>query len=455
MFESIKKIYMVGIGGSGMCGIAEVLLNLGYEVSGSDIAESENVTHLKRLGAEIYIGHKKENIHEPHVLVVSSAVKPENVEVIQARKKQIPVIPRAEMLSELMRLKYAVCVAGTHGKTTTTSMVGLILSYAGLDPTVVVGGLFKNLKSNAKPGEGKFIVAEADESDGSFLKLTPTIAILTNIDNDHMNYYGSMENLKKTFVKFLNKVPFYGFGVLFGDDENIKDVLSGLNRPYTTYGLGKENIYRAENIKLSDEKSSYSLFVKGEYKGDITVRATGLHNVLNSLAAAAAALDMDIDLKVIKKALFEYQGVRRRLEKKGEGKGVVFYDDYAHHPSEIKLALKSLSDIYPSRRLVAVFQPHRYSRTKELASSFPGALSKAEKIYISGIYGAGENNSENLDSSVILGEFNEKAKVECIEDMAELKEKLFRELKPGDLCVTLGAGNIYVLADKLIGMLEE
>ncbi len=431
-----------------MCGIAEVLINQGYEVSGSDIKESPNVSYLKGLGAEICMGHSQDNIKDPHVVVISSAVNKENSEVRAAREKDIPVIPRAEMLCELMRLKYAVCVAGTHGKTTTTSMAGLILSEAGLDPTVVVGGLFKNIESNAKPGEGSFMVAEADESDGSFLKLTPAIAIITNIDDDHMDYYGNIEKLKKTFASFLNKVPFYGFCVVCGDDDNIKSILNDISRPCLTYGLDPHNKYSAKEISLSDEESSYIFLKKGEPLGRIVVGATGMHNVLNSMAAASAALEMDIDFEIIKKALRGYRGVGRRLEKKGEKGGVVFYDDYAHHPSEIKLALKSLRNIYPERRIVAVFQPHRYSRTRELAESFPAAFKDANEVLITEIYSAGEEPVEGVSGEIIAEKFSGKTKVKYIKDMDNLEDYLRLNLKNGDLCITLGAGNIDNVSEK-------
>ncbi len=432
-----------------MCGIAELLINQGYEVSGSDIKDSANVKYLKKLGAVIDIGHSPENIKAPHVVVISSAVGKANNEVQAARKKDIPVIPRAEMLCELMRLKYAVCVAGTHGKTTTTSMMGLILSEAGLDPTVVVGGLFKNIESNAKPGEGSFMVAEADESDGSFLKLTPAIAIVTNIDDDHMDYYGNMEKLKKTFSSFLNKVPFYGFCVVCGDDKNIKEILNKITRPCLTYGMDASNTYSADEVSLSDEETSYTFLKKGVSRGRISIQATGMHNVLNSMAAVSAALEMDIDFETIKKALKGYRGVGRRLEKKGERAGVLFYDDYAHHPSEIKMGLGSLRKIYPEKRIIAVFQPHRYSRTRELASSFPGAFRDADEVLITEIYGAGEKEVKGIDSSLITGEFPAEAKVKYIKDMKDLKKYLEANLKKSDLCITLGAGNIDKVSEDL------
>lgn len=433
-----------------MCGIAEVLINMGYQVSGSDIYESRSVQRLRKLGAQVYIGHKKKNLNNPHVLVVSSAIPKNNIEIVSARKKSIPVIPRAEMLTELMRLKYALCVAGTHGKTTTTSMIGLILSQAGMDPTVVIGGRFRNLESNAKLGDGKFMVAEADESDGSFLHLTPTISIITNIDNDHLDYYQNMDNLKNTFIEFLNKVPFYGFSVVCGDDKNLRDILPVLNKPYKTYGLGDNNHYIAKDIRLYPEKSIYIVEKKETKLGELIINCTGKHNIINSLAACVTALEIGIDFRTIKKALWQYKGVGRRLEKYGEINGIIFYDDYAHHPTEIALSLKSLREIYPDRRLVVIFQPHRYTRTRDLYKEFPSSLEIADIVCITDIYGAGEKPIEGISSSIIINEFEDKNKVKFIPKLFDIPAAVKEVIIPGDICVTLGAGNIYQIADEII-----
>ncbi|MBN2407242.1 MAG: UDP-N-acetylmuramate--L-alanine ligase [Elusimicrobia bacterium] len=455
MFEKIKKIHFVGIGGSGMCGIAEVLLNMGYSVSGSDIKESEDVARLKKLGAEIYIGHRKENINGPHVVVVSSAIDRENEEVAAAHVKKIPVIPRAEMLTELMRLKYALCIAGTHGKTTTTSMVGLVLSRAGLDPTLVVGGRLKNLNSNAKLGGGEYIVAEADESDGSFLHLTPTISIVTNIDNDHMDYYKDMGRLKKTFTEFLNKVPFYGFSVVCGDDGNIRDILPQLNKPFKTYGYGESNDYTARDVLLCPEKSCYSVYRKKEKIGELVVNSTGRHNILNSLAACITGLEIGISFDRIREGLAEYRGVGRRMEMLCDADGIKFYDDYAHHPTEINLSLRSLREIYPDRRIVAVFQPHRYTRTRDLCAAFPGSLEIADVVFITDIYPAGEKPIEGVTSRLIVDNFSDMGKVNYISDITELSAAVAGVLKKDDICVTLGAGNINTLAYRITGDMKS
>ncbi|MFW6134363.1 MAG: UDP-N-acetylmuramate--L-alanine ligase [Elusimicrobiota bacterium] len=449
MFDKIKKIHFVGVGGSGMCGIAEVLINMGYQISGSDISESKNVKYLRNLGADISIGHNKDNVNKPHVVVVSSAISDDNIEIVYAKNNNIPVIPRAEMLAELMRLKYSICVAGSHGKTTTTSLIGLILSGADMDPTVVIGGRLKNLESNVKLGDGDFIVAEADESDGSFLHYTPTIGIITNIDNDHMNFYKNMDKLKNTFAEFLNKVPFYGFSVLCGDDENIRDILGDLTRPYKTYGLGKGNDYRAKKINLYPEKSSFRLLRKESELGEIAVNSSGMHNIINALGACAAGLEMGIGFEVIKEAILQYKGVGRRLEKVGDFNNITFYDDYAHHPTEIKLSLKSLKSIYPDKRIIAVFQPHRFTRTRDLYKEFPSSLKIADFVYITDIYSANEQAIEDISSEMIAEEFENKNKVKYIGDISELARQIKEKLQPGDICITLGAGDINKIIKRI------
>ncbi|MGM0440821.1 MAG: UDP-N-acetylmuramate--L-alanine ligase [Elusimicrobiota bacterium] len=449
MFDKIEKIHFVGIGGSGMCGIAEVLINLGYNVSGSDIVENSNVIRLKKLGADVNIGHSEDNLNSPHVVVASSAIDDNNIEVITAKEKRIPVIPRAEMLAELMRLKYALCVAGTHGKTTTTSMIGLMLSQAKKDPTVVVGGRLKNIDSNVKLGNGDFIVAEADESDGSFMYYSPSISVVTNIDNDHLEHYGTKENLKNTFVKFLNKVPFYGFSVLCGDDDDLLDITERLRRPYVTYGLNKNNDYRAVDIKLDSGYSGYTVVKDNQKLGTIEVKNTGMHNVINSLGACVTGLEMGIDFKIIKEGLELYRGVGRRLELVSEKGDIVFYDDYAHHPTEIKLSLKSLREIYPDRRIVVMFQPHRYTRTRDLYREFPESFTKADKVFITPIYPAGESSIPGVSSKLIVKEFEDKQKVNLCSSLENLRQIVRKELTAGDVCLTLGAGDICKLNDNL------
>ncbi|MFC2091254.1 UDP-N-acetylmuramate--L-alanine ligase [Elusimicrobiota bacterium] len=454
MFENIKKIHFVGIGGSGMCGIAEVLINMGYQVSGSDIIESESVKRLRSLGAEVHIKHDANNLKDPHVVVVSSAIDKNNSEVNEALELNIPVIPRAEMLTEIMRLKYAICVAGTHGKTTTTSMMGLILFHAGMDPTVVVGGKFNNLKTNAKLGSGEYIVAEADESDGSFLHFTPAISIVTNIDDDHMDYYNNMDQLKDTFVDFINKVPFYGFSVLCKDSKNLHNILPLLKRSFVTYGLSQDNDYWAADIELSDNKCSYTFTKRGEGLGIISINSVGMHNILNSLAAGATALEMGIEFASIQKALLNYKGVGRRLEKISDTGSITVYDDYAHHPTEIAMSLASLKRIYPLSKLVVIFQPHRYTRTRDLYRKFPESLEIADFIYITDIYPAGEKPIDGISSNLILDEFKNKNKVAHIRDVNDMVKDVKDKLKKGGVLVTLGAGDVFRLGKKISSELK-
>lgn len=455
MFEKINKIHFVGIGGSGMCGIAGVLINMGYSISGSDICENDNTRRLRAMGATVYIGHSENNLKKPHVVVVSSAIDIDNCEIMYSLKNKIPVIPRAEMLAELMRLKYAVCIAGTHGKTTTTSMTGLILHQAGMDPTVIIGGRFNNLETNAKLGEGKYLVAEADESDGSFMYFNPVVSIVTNIDNDHMDYYRSMEKLKSTFIRFINKVPFYGFAVLCGDNMNLKSIIPYLKRPYVTYGLKSFNNYSAKDIKLMPERSEYTVLKGNDVIGRIVVNSSGMHNIINSLASCTAAMELGIPFPIVREALKKYKGVERRLEKVGQIKDIFFYDDYAHHPTEISLALKGLKKIYPDSRLIAVFQPHRYTRTRDLYMDFPNSLQVADLVYITEIYSAGEKPIKNVNSQMIINEFTERDKLRYCTDLNCVTEELVSELKPGDVLLTLGAGNVCEVGKSLLTRLSD
>ncbi|MDH5174541.1 MAG: UDP-N-acetylmuramate--L-alanine ligase, partial [Elusimicrobiota bacterium] len=370
MLKNIQHVHFVGIGGSGMSGIAEVLINLGYKVSGSDLKQTEVTERLASLGGKIFIGHRPEQIRNAHVVVTSSAVLPDNPEVVQAKKLKIPVIPRAEMLAELMRLKYAVTIAGTHGKTVTTSLVSMVLAEGGLDPTVVIGGRLKNIGSSAKLGKGEFIVAEADESDGSFLKLTPTIALVTNIDDDHLDHYKTLDNIKSAFTQFVNKVPFYGSIILCGEDENIKSIIPQITRKYYTYGIGKNYDFYAENIVHKEMDTEFDLCFTGKNLGRLRIHLPGVHNVVNSLGAAAVGIELGIELEKIRKAFLDFTGVSRRLEVKARKKDIVFIDDYGHHPTEIRVTLETIKSIWPERRLLVVFQPHRYTRTRDLAKKF-------------------------------------------------------------------------------------
>lgn len=452
MLKNIQHIHFVGIGGSGMNGIAEVLINLGYKVSGSDLKQTEVTERLASLGGKIFIGHKPEQVGNAHVVVTSSAVLPDNPEVVQAKRLKIPVIPRAEMLAELMRLKYAVTIAGTHGKTVTTSLVSMVLAEGGLDPTVVIGGRLKNIGSSAKMGKGEFIVAEADESDGSFLKLTPTIALLTNIDDDHLDYYKTLDNIKNTFVQFVNKVPFYGSIILCGEDENIKSIIPRITRKYYTYGRGKNYDFYAENIVYEEMHTEFDLCFSGKNLGRLKLHFPGAHNVLNSLGAAAVGIELGVGFEKIRKAFLDFTGVSRRLEVKARKKDIVFIDDYGHHPTEIRVTLETIKSIWPERRLLVIFQLHRYTRTRDLARKFGPSFNSVSRIWLTDIYSAGEKPIPGISSSLILESFpaEKRETVTLISDRKALIKEVVKSLRPQDVLVTLGAGDVYKIGEEIL-----
>lgn len=452
MLKNIQYIHFVGIGGSGMSGIAEVLINLGYKVSGSDLKQTEITQRLASLGGKIFIGHKPEQIGNAHVVVTSSAVLPDNPEVVQAKKLKIPVIPRAEMLAELMRLKYAVTIAGTHGKTVTTSLVSMVLAEGGLDPTVVIGGRLKNIGSSAKLGKGEFIVAEADESDGSFLKLTPTIALVTNIDDDHLDHYKTLDNIKSAFTQFVNKVPFYGSIILCGEDENIKSIIPQITRKYYTYGIGKNYDFYAENIVHKEMDTEFDLCFTGKNLGRLRIHLPGVHNVVNSLGAAAVGIELGIELEKIRKAFLDFTGVSRRLEVKARKKDIVFIDDYGHHPTEIRVTLETIKSIWPERRLLVVFQPHRYTRTRDLAKKFGLSFDSVSRVWLTDIYSAGEKPIPGISSSLILESFpsDKRETVTLSSDRNAIIKEVIKSLRPRDVLVTLGAGDVYKIGEEIL-----
>lgn len=456
MFKKVKNIHFIGIGGAGMSGIAEVLLNLGYRVTGSDIKDSETTRHLRKLGGEIYIGHRPENVLGSHVVVVSSAIKKENVEVIAAKGMSIPVIPRAEMLAELMRLKYGVAVAGAHGKTTTTSMVATVLAKGGLDPTVVIGGKLNSLGSNAKLGQGEFLVAEADESDGSFLKLSPTIAVVTNIDKEHLDHYGSMDELRKAFISFINKIPFYGLSVLCLDDPHIREIIPGIEKRYLSYGLSSGANLTARGVHLEGLGSRFEVLSEGKSLGFFELTMPGIHNVSNSLAAIAVGIELGIDIETIKDALKEFSGVERRFQIKGDIKGIIFVDDYGHHPTEIKATLSAAKAVW-DRRVVVLFQPHRYTRTRDLLKEFFTAFDQADRVIITEIYPAGENPIDGISASLIYDGIKREGNCETvyIPDKEAIIKDLLQYLKPGDTFLTLGAGDVWKIGEELLNKIQN
>ena len=448
------QVHFVGIGGIGMSGIAEVLLNLGYQVTGSDLKESEMTRRLESLGAHVGYGHRAENLVEADVVVISSAVKRDNPEVVAARSRKIPVIPRAEMLAELMRLKYAVAVAGSHGKTTTTSMVATVMSAAGLDPTAVVGGKVNVLDSNAKLGKSELMVVEADESDGSFLKLHPSLAVVTNVDPEHMDFYGTLDALKSAFVEFCNRVPFYGLNVLCLDHPNVQALLHQLEKRFVTYGSAHTADYRLEGVKLNGFSTTFRAFRREEDLGEFSVRMVGAHNALNALAVIAVAEEMDIPLATVRESLASFEGVQRRFTVKGETEGITVVDDYGHHPVEVRATLAGARKAF-GRRLVVAFQPHRYTRTKDLLKDFVSAFNDADVLFLNGIYAAGEEpipgvTGQGLADAVVAHGHRD---VTFIEKRVDLAAAMLPRLREGDLVLTLGAGDITQVGPDLLALL--
>ena len=461
-----------------MSGIAEVLHNLGYEVSGSDLKESETTGRLKGLGINIAVGHKQENVKDADVVVISSAVSSYNPEVEAARKLSIPVIPRAEMLAELARLKYAVLVAGAHGKTTTTSLVASILGEGQFDPTVVIGGKLKGIGSNARLGQGEFLVAEADESDGSFLKLTPTIAVVTNIDREHMDFFKTIDEIKNAFLIFVNKIPFYGLTVLYGDNEHIKELLPKVQRRFITYGLSDSLDLVAKNIKTDGSHTTFEAVLNGKSIGIFEVPLFGVHNVCNCLAAIAVANELEMSMDDIRKALQHFSGVQRRFEIKGMISGIRIIDDYGHHPAEIMATLRAAKEAMAQSaevrsqksevkseklktrnskletqkgRLVVLFQPHRYTRTRDLFNEFCYAFTDADKVVLMDIYPAGERPIEGINSENLLkGIKNTGKEAEYIKDRTDILNCLKKELREGDTLLTLGAGDVWKIGEEFL-----
>jgi UDP-N-acetylmuramate--alanine ligase len=452
----INHIHFVGIGGIGMSGIAEVLLNLGYEVSGSDIRQTEITHRLEQLGARVYYQHRGKNIEGSEVVVVSSAIKEGNPEIKAAGEKLIPVIPRAEMLAELMRMKYGVAVAGTHGKTTTTSLIATVLAHGGLDPTVVTGGKLNSIGSSAKLGQGDFLVAEADESDGSFLKLLPTIAVVTNIDPEHLDYYQGIEQIKETFLQFIDRIPFFGLAVLCLDQENVQSLIPELKKRFTTYGLSSQADFQAKDMSFDGPHTSFDLVHRDKRIGRLTVQMPGIHNVYNVLATVATAFELDVDFKTVHEALAGFSGIQRRFERKAEIEDILVFDDYGHHPAEIKATLRAAKRGW-RRRVVALFQPHRYTRTKALFDDFLTAFYEADVLVITDIYPAGEEEIQGVHARHLSEGIREHGHrgVHYMSDRHEIIQYLLTTIIPGDLVITLGAGDIYRLGEDLVEELRK
>ncbi|KEA65383.1 UDP-N-acetylmuramate--alanine ligase [Marinobacterium lacunae] len=452
----IRQIHFVGIGGVGMCGIAEVLLNQGYRISGSDMRASAVTAHLEKLGAKVFIGHAAENIRGVDVVVTSSAVNEDNPEVAAAREQLTPVVRRAEMLAELMRYRHGIAVAGTHGKTTTTSLVASILAEAGKDPTFVIGGRLTSAGTNAQLGGSRYLVAEADESDASFLHLQPMVAIVTNIDADHMDTYeGDFNKLKQTFVSFLHNLPFYGLAVMCIDDPVVRELLPEVGRPVLTYGFDEAADYRAIELKQDGFRSRFRVIrPEGHADLDVSLNMPGRHNVLNALAAIAVATDEGVDDLSICRALEGFQGVGRRFQVLGEvpvdGGTATLVDDYGHHPREVQAVIRAVRDGWPGRRLVMVYQPHRYTRTRDLYEDFVQVLQGVDQLVMLDVYAAGEAPIPGADSRSLCRSIRQRGKEPVfIEDTAELADALRNLLQPGDLLLTQGAGNVTAISHDL------
>jgi UDP-N-acetylmuramate--alanine ligase len=444
MFKRIQQIHFVGIGGAGMSGIAEVLLTIGYKVTGSDLQESETVKRIRSLGGIVFIGHAASNIGTAQVVVISSAVSPTNPEVVAAKAKLVPVIPRAEMLAELMRLKYGVAIAGAHGKTTTTSLVAHVLAQGGLDPTIVIGGKVNALGSHARLGRGELLVAEADESDGSFLKLSPTIVAVTNMDREHLDHYGTMERLHQAFVEFINKIPFYGLAVLCIDDPQLVAMLPSLTKRFQTYGLAQGAELQGADIELQERTAQFTARLKGEDLGRFRVAMPGVHNVRNALAAIAVGLELGVPVVQIALALESFTGVERRFQIVGEKGGITMIDDYGHHPTEIKATLAAAKG-GSKRRLVVLFQPHRYTRTQDLVDEFAVAFHQADLLFLTEIYPAGESPIPGVTGERLAQTIQGSGgpPLTYVSRKEELVEKVLPQLRSGDMVLTMGAGDIW------------
>jgi UDP-N-acetylmuramate--alanine ligase len=453
MKHKVKRIHFVGIGGAGMCGIAEVLLNLGYQVSGSDLVESPVLQRLRGLGAAIQVGHAAENVAQADCVVTSSAVQPDNPEVRSARARRLPVVPRALMLAELMKLKQGIAIAGTHGKTTTTSLVASVLASAGLDPTFVIGGRLNSAGVNARLGTGDYIVVEADESDGSFLNLVPMISVVTNIDADHMDTYGhDMARLKHAFIEFLHHLPFYGAAVLCVDDRNVREIMPFVSKPMITYGLGADAQVRAVDVRADGERMRFTVLREGEQPLAVSLNLSGEHNVRNALAAVAVADELGAPDAAIVSALANFSGVGRRFERFGDiavgadagGGSYTLIDDYGHHPAEMAATLAAARGAFPGRRIVVAFQPHRYSRTRDLFEDFVQVLSNVDCLLLAEVYAAGEAPIVAADGRTLARSLRMNGKLEptFIESINDMPEAIHRVARDGDVVITMGAGTI-------------
>lgn len=458
MYQKFNNIHFIGIGGIGMSGIAELLINLGYHVTGSDINRSQTTKRLESIGALIFYEHKPENVKDAQVVVLSSAVNASNPEVAAAiDARECIVISRAEMLAELMRLKYGIAVAGSHGKTTTTSMLAGVLTSGGLDPTVVIGGKLNSWGTNAKLGKGDFLLAEADESDGSFLSLSPSVAVVTNIDREHLDFYENLDAIKKIFIDFINNIPFYGSAILCLDDPNIQSIIPYIKKRYTTYGMSTQADIKARDIFTQNMSSRFKVIFKEQELGEISLPIPGDHMILNSLAAIAAGMELDIPFKKIKHGLESLSGVGRRFEIKGEAGGITILDDYGHHPTEIMATLTTLCASWPGKKRIVVFQPHRYTRTKALFDEFTKAFYQSDELILMDIYPANEKPIEGVSSSILADRIQKHGHkdVKYIGAHKDVVEYMIKRLKAKDVLLTLGAGSVFKVGEDILSALNK
>ena len=454
--QKVKNIHMIGIGGAGMSGIAEILLNLGFTVTGSDMRSSPVTDRLESLGAKLFIGHSPENVATTDVVVYSSAIEEDNIEIQAARERKIPVIKRPEMLAELMRMKYGICIAGTHGKTTTTSMTAQVLTKGNIDPTVIVGGKVADFGGGAKIGQSHYLVLEADEYDRTFLKLTPVIAVVTNIDMEHLDCYQDMDDIKSAFIQFVNKVPFFGLVILCIDDNGVQSIIPGIERKVITYGISRQADIRAENISFKGMKTMFDLISHGKNLGSVTLDVPGSYNVRNALAAITVAIEMGVNFDIIASALAEFTAVERRFQILGEESGIMIIDDYAHHPTEIIASLGGVRAGF-DKRIIAVFQPHLYSRTRDFHEDFGRAFMDSDILFVTGIYPAREAPIEGVTGELV----SEAARaaghrnVTYIEDRAKLVKAVSDSVKNGDIVITFGAGDVNKIGYELLNILKR
>jgi len=456
LFHKIKLLHFVGIGGSGMCGIAEVLLNLGFKITGSDLRETDITRRLGDLGAKIYIGHSAENIGDTDVVVISSAVKSDNIEVKTAEERGIPIIRRSEMLAELMRMKFGIAIAGTHGKSTTSSIVGEILSHGDLDPTVIVGGIVRSLGTGAVVGKSEYLVVEADEFDRSFLKLIPTIAVVTTLEAEHMECYKDMDDLRSAFVEFMNKVPFFGAVILCLDETSLQELLPRIERRVITYGLSTQSDLRATRIRFDKNKTRFEVNSRSFTYGEVEVELVGMHNVRNVLAAIAVGLELGIDFDTIREGLSRFHGVRRRFDTIGEAGGILIIDDFGHHPTEIMVTLQGARLGY-DRPIIAVFQPHLFTRTRNFASEFGQAFLHSDKLIVTDIYPSRESAIPGVTGELVVKAARDYGHRDAhwVPNMEDVPKRLMEMAKPGDMVITFGAGDIHKVGKEYLKLLKE